>query len=496
MILKQSKKSLLILSALLLSGCSSSYESILQQSENIQGTYINAGAITTNEVNRGFWWKQLNNEKLNKDIEILLSQNLDLLAASERITQARTRISQNRGAFFPSINANASASRSFQNSVAQGISGDFGSERFFNTNYSPQLQTSWELDLFGRIRNSVGAAQSQFKASKFDKQALAQSLIVQLINTQVDIRTQKTLLEITKEIAYNRSQAYEMIKRRYDLGLEETKLSSVYLAKDRLASAQADTYQYETQLQNALNAYDLLLGQQAGKSKADDFDLDLKASKLKPALCLPSSLIDDRPDLKASRERISAADANINIAMADLYPNLNLSGALGFSGNETRNLFSAEQLAGSILGALTAPLFQGGALRANVKIRESEAKELSYSYAQQILEAITEVENALKAESNLGKQLQDIESSIYALNQSEENTYNRYINGIEKLQSVLEAQQSRLLAQQRKTIALREKWNARLSLNLALGGQWFNDKPQQCDRKNLDLSKEGQKENE
>lgn len=487
---------LVSLSALTLSACTSMPPNdIVRTSEDIQGNYINTSGLNASPSTPK-WWKTINNQRLNNDITALLNQNLALKEAGERVIQNSELTAQARSSFFPSLAANATGSRSFQNSGAQGIAGNLGSTRFYNTNYNPALQASWEIDLFGRIRNTSDAAQSGFIASQFDKQALTQSLIAQLVNTNIDVKTNKTLLEIAQEIAYNKDQVYQLVKRRYDLGLEGVKLSTVYLAEERYKTAQADTHQYKTRLASSLYAYDILLGQKPGTANSETFDLNLNQNLSSVSTCLPSALIDTRPDLKAARARINAASANVKVAMADLYPSLNLSGALGFSGSETKNLFTAEQLAGSILGSLTKTLFQGGRVRSNIRLQESEARELSYNYAAQILEAIGDVENALKAKDSATKEIIDIEQSIFALKRSEELIYNRYIQGIETLQNVLNAQQSLLIAQQRKTLKQQEKWNSHISLILALGGNWLdsNDTNSCPDQKLSVLEKETQDE--
>lgn len=473
----------ILISVMTLTACSSvGHNDILKASEDIQGSYINENNLSQSlYVTK--WWETINDQTLNDNVTVLLNQNLALKEAGERIIQNNERIAQANSSFFPNLTASTTGSRSFQNTGAQGIAGDFGNARFYNTNYNPGLQSSWEIDLFGRIRNSTNAAQSSFIASQFDKEALTQSLIAQLVNIRINIETHKTLLEIAQEIAYNRSQVYDLVKRRYDLGLESIKLSTVYLAEDRMKTAQSEIYQYETLLSSSLYAYDILLGQKPGTTNHKSLNLDLNQNLPAVSTCLPAALIDMRPDLKAARARVNASGYNVKVAMADLYPSLNLSAALGFSGNETKNLFTAEQLAGSILGSLTSSIFQGGRIKSTIRIRESEAREISYNYAGQILEAISDVENFLKAKHNVTNEIIDIEQSIFALKRSEDLIYNRYIQGIETLQNVLDARQSLLIAQQRKTLKQQEKWHSHVGLILALGGNWF-DNNNSCDKDN------------
>jgi outer membrane protein TolC len=190
------------------------------------------------------------------------------------------------------------------------------------------------------------------------------------------------------------------------------------------------------------------------------------------AACLPVDLLDRRPDLRASELRLAAADAEIGVAMADLYPGLTLGGNIGVSGNQAGNLFSADQLAGSLLLTITSRLFEGGALRANIRLQESEARELSARYAGNVLGALREVETALKAEQELEKEMDSLQQSLQAVRKAESISLTRYQEGIESLRAYLEIQQRRYLVEQSWLRLLQEKWNNRITLYLALGGDW------------------------
>jgi outer membrane protein TolC len=179
--------------------------------------------------------------------------------------------------------------------------------------------------------------------------------------------------------------------------------------------------------------------------------------------------------LRASELRLAAADAQISVAMANLYPSMNLGGTIGVSGNQTNNLFSADQLAGALLFNITSRLFDGGALRANIRLQESEARELSASYTEKILNALREVETALKAEQELEIELGLQQQSVEIIRKAEAISESRYRQGIESLRAYLETQQRRYLIEQNWLRLQQEKWSNRISLYLALGGDWLND---------------------
>ncbi len=418
------------------------------------------------------WWKSVNDPLLNSYVDTLLGQNLSLIQAGERVVQAREVNNIERGNYSPSVGLNGSASRNF--SGVNSFTGTSGSRLFINS-LSADLDASWQVDLFGRVRRSVEASRARFEASVYDREALTHSLIAELFNRRVSIAVNKNLLQLAQQNSDNRQKIYGLVRNRYDLGVRNTSLADVYLAEESFSSTEADIYQFERLLAGDSYRLDVLLGQAPGYTDplADAFTLI--APPLNMPICMPSDLLDRRPDLKASELRLKASNADIGIAVADLYPSLNLAGSLGFSGNSARNLFSADQLAGSILSSLTTRLFEGGKLRANIRLQKSEARELAASYADNVLNAMREVETALKGELELSRELQSVQRSVDALKNAEKVSQERYIRGIITLQDLLNIQQRRYLAQQNLLRTQQEKWTTRVSLYMALGGDWLNE---------------------
>ena len=188
----------------------------------------------------------------------------------------------------------------------------------------------------------------------------------------------------------------------------------------------------------------------------------------------PLALLDRRPDLIGAAYRVEAAQANIGVAMADLYPNLSLSGDYGYQASELNNLISPEQIAWSLIGNLTAPLFEGGRLRAAVRLREAEAKELAANYAQQILQAVGDVETALKREDELRNQLSGLDSTLEQSQAAYDLAYRRYTRGLVPFTDLLEIER-RLFQTRTQLLQIQQSvWQARLNLMLALGGDWLD----------------------
>ncbi len=421
------------------------------------------------------WWKRIDDPILSFYISKLLAENPSLEQAGERVIQAQERLNIERGGFFPTIGADAGATRSFS-SINNGIGPLSG--RNYVTSYTADLSSSWQIDLFGRIRRSVEAADASFRASLFERQALIHSLIAELLTRRITIAINQRRLDLAKQNVKNRKSTYDLVKNRYNLGVSGSSAADVYLAEENFQTVQSDIHEFERLLANEIYSLDVLLGQLPGTTDPTASKFPLLPPPLKTPDCLPADLLDRRPDLRASELRLTASTADIGVAVADLYPDLSFGGSIGFSGNELDNLFRADRLAGSLLANVTNRLFEGGRLRANIRLRESFAREQSAVYAENILNAMREVESALKAEKELEREVLSLERSLKALEKAEDISNDRYMRGILSLNDFLDIQQRRYSIEQTLLSAQQQKWNARISLYLALGGDWFSNEKQ------------------
>ncbi len=414
------------------------------------------------------WWERIDDRLLNQYVDQLLEQNLELIQAAERVVQARASVTTNTAEFYPSLSANASGSRSFARSTTTG-------ERVYTNSYNADLSSTWEIDLFGKIHRSVEAADARYLASVYDREALAQSLIADLVALRVEIAVNKRLLDLAKKTVKNRKNLYEFVKNQYELGVQGAGAENLLRAEDSYTSVLSDKHLYERLLADALYRLDVLLGQAPGTTDPLKTKFSMLLPKHNLPVCLPVHLLDRRPDLRTSELRLKAANADIGVAIGDLYPSLGLTGSYGYSGTSTNNLISSDQLAGALLGSLTTRLFEGGALRANIDIQESEARELSAAYAAAVLNAMREVESNLKSEQEILGELKNDRRSVEVLKKAQSIINDRYRRGLERFDTLLDSERDLYAAEQNLLNTQREQWNTRISLYLALGGDWFSD---------------------
>lgn len=435
---------------------------------NTLSTFLNEGETVSDQNSMSRWWERIDDPLLPDYINVMLDQNLSLKEAGARVLQARARLGIERGNYYPSLSVNTSGSRSF--TPGQAV----GQDRQYSTNYAAELETSWEIDLFGRVRRSVESADAAFQASLYDREALAHSLIAELLNRRIAISVNQRLVDLAEQNAGNRQKIYNLVKNRYDLGAASTRLEDVLLAEENFTTVQADINSFQRSLHDQSYAFDVLLGQVPGTTDLLDQAFPIVPVPLDVPLCVPASLLDRRPDLRSDELRLTAANADIGVAIADLYPTINLGGTIGFTGDTTGGLFSGDQLAGSLVGSVLTRLFQGGALRANIDLQKAEAEELVHAYAGRVLEAVREVESALQAEKELNHEITSLNRSVDALRRAESVSEERYRAGIITLQDFLNTQQRLYQIEQTAILREQEKWDTRISLYLALGGDWFS----------------------
>jgi len=421
------------------------------------------------------WGTAYNDPTLNNLVEKLLTQNIDLKIAAERLLQAQEQINISQSGLYPTISASTSASRVASPNNFDGIGAFQPAGKTYNNNFDLGLDAAWQLDLFGEIRNQTKSSQATYLASVANRDAIVQSIIAQLINVRIAIANINEQITLIDQTIKSRESSLEIINKRYELGLETVSALDVRLARENLASAQSQRPVLESQLKEQIYALNILMGEmpnQTATNAISDFAILPPPARLQ--LPPPVALLDLRPDLRADEYRLAAAKYDVNVAMANLYPSISISGGYGFASNELSNLISAEKMAWNLLANLTQPIFEGGRLRANVRLQESRARELANQYSQNILLAVQEVENALQSEESLRNQLKSLEKTNNEAAAAYDLAKSRYERGLLTITNLFDIER-RILTQKQQILTVQQAiWQSRIALHLALGGQWVD----------------------
>jgi NodT family efflux transporter outer membrane factor (OMF) lipoprotein len=427
------------------------------------------------------WWRHLQDPLLERYVAELRRDNLDLKQAAARLEQAWAQQAMHAGSRFPSLSAAASANRSFRPSqeldTLFGGGGPFpggggDTQRVYDTSIETNLQLSWQVDVFGRLRNRAAASRARAEAVRGEGEALLHTLVAQLARHRIAISALKEQLALSRKMVRSRRRTLEVVRLRYEQGAGDVSAGDVHLARESLSSAKADIPDLKQQLQSRAYAVDILLGNRPGATRPLSRTMPLERAPGAAPVGLPAGLLDRRPDLRSAELRIMAEQKDVGVAVADLFPDLTLSGRLGFEHDTANELLTPDRMLGSILSELMLRLFQGGRLRARVRLEEAQAREASLSYAQQVLEAMREVEQSLSRERRLAARIPEVQAAAASSRRAEELSLDRYRRGLTPLLQVLQAQRRRYAAELRLINAYQARWNARVDLYLALGGDW------------------------
>jgi NodT family efflux transporter outer membrane factor (OMF) lipoprotein len=399
-----------------------------------------------------------------------------------RITEARAEREVTGAAFWPKVDANASYTRQrlSDTTTTGAVFTNFGnvtipgvpSVNFPNPSNQFQLGggASWEIDLFGRVRRSVEAANAELQASVEDRHAVLVSLCADVARNYIELRGAQLRRDVTEQTLATQGELYDLTRQRQAVGL--TTDLDVANAGAQLDTTRALVPQLEREVTQDINQLSLLMGREP-----DTLRTELEAARpvpqVPPALPigLPSDLARRRPDIREAEARLHAATARIGVAVGDLFPRLTLSASGGVQSQSASDLLKWASRFGSIGPTFEMPLFDGSRW-ATVRLQNVRAQEAALDYERTVLTALHEVENALaayKADRDRGVSLAGaVEQSHDALNLARE----RYASGVANFIDVLDAERS--LQQNQLSLATN---TTAISTDLvavyrALGGGW------------------------
>jgi NodT family efflux transporter outer membrane factor (OMF) lipoprotein len=413
------------------------------------------------------WWLLFNDPVLNRLIKKAEKNNLDLLTAIARVEETRARLGVAMGDKLPSGDFNAGVSR-IQTSKNSGNTG------YIDTYYSSGIGASWEIDLFGRIRRSVEAAKAELDASMESRTDVLISLYSNVSLNYLEIRTNQERLRAAKSNIDSQKELLKLTKSRLENGLA-TELD-LRQAERLLASAQADVPPLRISISKGINNLSVLLGEKPGYLYDELIKPgDIPLPPLKATIGVPADLLRQRPDIRRAERLLAAQTARIGVAKAALYPSFSLTGTFGFESVNADDLFNADSNVFSFGPSLRWNIFSGGRIRNLVKAQDAVTKRYLFSYEQSILNALREVENALKAYIEDRVRLDALKRSVTAARQSVELATNLYKQGLVDFQPVLDAKRDQFNFENQLAAARGNSAANFVRLYAALGGGWNPD---------------------
>ncbi|WP_052081184.1 efflux transporter outer membrane subunit [Pseudomonas sp. ML96] len=449
-----SRYPLTLLALLTLAGCSSAPEAPpALPAAPAEWNHAVAAAAAPDAL----WWRAFASAELNALVERGLADNFDLAAAAARLRQAEASSRAAGAPLLPRLDGNLGASREGRLGGDPDTAGNL---------YSGGLAASYEVDLWGRLSADREAAEAELAASRFDRDALRLTLSASLSETwlrQVALAERLRLAELNLA---NAERVLATVQARAAAG----SATQLELAQQRglVAEQRRSREELRQQADDVRSALAVLLGQAVPAETSSAALTALVAPSVNAGL--PSELLLRRPDLARAEAQLSAADADLRAARAAMLPRLNLSAAASGSNGSLNRVFADPIY--SLAAALTAPIFDGGALAAERDRTAARREELLAAYRQSIVAAFADVQVALNAGAGVEAQWQAQQEVQAQAERALQLAERRYQAGAEDLLNLLDAQRTLYAAEDQSAQLRLARLQASVALARALGGGW------------------------
>ena len=423
--------------------------------------------------------------------------NLDVRVATVRLAESRSQLGISSADLFPNLNGNTSYTRERQSregvlslfpsgstpgTGSNGLGGTQGG--IPNTEitqpfdlYQYGFDSSWELDLWGRVRRAVESAKAQVDESAESQRDTLVTALAELARDYLQLRgTQQTIKVVQQNLDAERN-ALTLTQERATAGLSTELDVANQQAQVQTTESQLPTLQAQAQVY--INAIALLLGQPPESLDAElALPEDLPPPPPVVPVGLPGDLARRRPDIRRAEASLHAATAAIGVAVASFYPTVTLSGSLAFQATQFKFLGDWAAATYSLGPSLTLPIFQGGRLTRTLELRQGQQKEAALSYQQTVLQALHDVDNAL---TNYDAQQGQVAALARAVQQDQLAlglARDQYTAGLEDFIRVLDAERQVLGAQQQLVQAQTDVATDLVQIYKALGGGWEQSYPE------------------
>ncbi len=442
--------------ALALAACQSMRGPEPAAQANIPQGYT-ASASGTSAAEQGYK-DFFSDQRLVQVLDLALANNRDLRTAALNIQRAQQQYQITENNQLPTIGASGSVLRQDTLSSQKPV-----------TSYNVGLGvTAYELDLWGRVRSLKDNALDSYLATASARDATQIALIGQVAQAWLSYSFSNANLKLADQTLKTQLESYNLNKKRFDVGIDSE--VPVRQAQISVETARNDVANYKTQVAQAKNLLNLLVGQQVPDNLMPNQRVTRITSASAIGSGLPSDLLNNRPDVRAAEYKLSAAGANIGAAKARLFPTISLTGTAGYASTDLSDLFKSGSFVWGLGPSLDIPIFDWGTRKANIKISETEQQIALSDYEKSIQSAFREVNDALAVRQNIGDRLSAQRRLVDATNTTYKLSNARFRAGIDSYLTVLDAQRTSYAAEQGLLLLEQGNLNSQVELYKSLGG--------------------------
>ena len=411
------------------------------------------------------WWNVYGDPRLVALIETALHNNPDLRAAVARIDEARAALGEARLALLPTIAARGTVVRSKASVDALAP----GAPRIRNVEEAA-VTVAYELDLWGRLRRSNEAARATLLGTEYARHTVAAALIANVATAYFTLMSLDAQLEVTKRTVGTREKFVELTRAQHDRGYA-TGLD-VATAEAQAAVARANVPDLERRIATTENQICLLLGENPHSIEREHRGEVVPAAPPAPPAGLPSELLERRPDVRAAEEALRAANANVGVARAALFPTISLTGLAGSLSSPLGALFKAPTAEWSVAANLVQPLLDPQRSLYQVELADARKREVLAEYEQAVRTAFRETADSLVAFGKYGELAREQANQVAALRRAEDIALARYRVGYASYFDVINADRDLFAAELALNQAYLNSLTSFVLLYQTLGGGW------------------------
>jgi NodT family efflux transporter outer membrane factor (OMF) lipoprotein len=449
----------LVLACALLAGCASRPPPAAPPPQvELPAAWTAAGTANRQEWPDGSWWRHFGSAELVRLVDEGQAGNLELAGALARVRQAEAGARIAGVALLPAASFSSGANR------AVPIGGGSAS-----TSASSALQVSYEVDFWGKNKANLASAQASLEANRFDRQVVALTVTSGIVSTYLQVLSLHDRLAVAREHVANAERVLALVAVQQSAGAAST----LDLARQRAVVAQrkSEIPDLLQQAREAQAALAILLGKTPQTFSLGPQGLDtVTLPEVSPGL--PSALLARRPDIRRAEADLAAANANVAVARANLFPSINLTGSMGTQSSALLSLLNAPNLVANVSASLFTPIFDGGRLKQEREIAIARKQELVQAYRATVIAALSDVDVALGQVHSLDEQQRLKTAELEQARQACDLAEIRYKLGAEEFMTVLDTQRALSDVQNEMGMLKLRRLQATVSLYKALGGGW------------------------
>jgi NodT family efflux transporter outer membrane factor (OMF) lipoprotein len=416
------------------------------------------------------WWTSFHSQALNELIRQALTDSPTVLAAKATLQSAVENYKAQRGALLlPAVNGQLSATREREPGA---VAGEPQIPSFLFNVFDASVNVTYRLDIFGASRRQLEGLRAQADYQRWELEAADLTLAGDVITTAVNVASLHAQVAALTDIIGSERDQMKVVQRQFDAG--GASRADVLAQRTQVAQNEAQLPGLDKQLDQARHRLAVLAGRTPDDERVPDFTLDQLTLPTDLPLSVPARLVRQRPDVQAAEALLHESSAQLGVATANLYPQLNLSGTIGSETLAARDLFGSNSSAWNIGGTLLQPLFRGGELQSLKRAARADLDRATAQYREAVLLALQDVADTLRA---LDTDARTLQADSVTENDAQDTltmTRLQYKAGGVSYLTLLNAERTYLEARESRVQAEAMRYADTAALFQALGGGWWN----------------------